>query len=228
VPRLFTRNTGDEGDVTHALKTTFVYETPFGRGRRFGANVHPIVDHIIGGWQLSGTARIQSGRLFDLGNVRLVGMSVKDVENMFKLRIDPTGTLIYAWPEDVINETIKAYSTSATSATGYGSLGAPSGRYFAPANTMECLETIASDYGDCGQRTLVITGPSVKNFDLSLRKLVRLRGRLQYELSVDVFNVFNVVTFTPTTGIGGTQLSSYQAGLPGSLRRIQVGTRFNW
>jgi hypothetical protein len=228
VPRILTRNTGNEGDVTHALKATFVYETPFGRGRRFGANVHPVVDYVIGGWQLSGTARIQSGQLFDLGNVRLNGMTVKDVEKMFKLRIDSTGTLIYAWPEDVIAETIKAYSTSATSLTGYGSLGPPSGRYFSPANGLDCIESIAGDYGECGMRTLVVTGPTLKNFDLSLRKIVKLHGRLSYELSMDVFNVFNVVSFTPTLGIGGTQLSSYQASLPGSLRRIQIGTRFSW
>ena len=32
--------------------------------------------------------------------------------------------VVYFWPEDVINETIKAFSTSATSPTGYGGLGA--------------------------------------------------------------------------------------------------------
>lgn len=232
VPRILNRDTGGEGDVSHALKATFVYEAPFGRGRRFGGNVHPVVDYIIGGWQMSGTMRIQSGQLFNLGNIRLAGMTVKDVEKMFRLRIDSTGTLIYAWPEDVVNETIKAWSTSATSATGYGSLGPPSGRYFAPANGLDCIESITNDYGECGERSLVITGPVLKNFDLSLRKMIKLRGRLNYELSVDVFNVFNVVSFSPTTGINnsafGTQLSNYQAGLPNSIRRIQIGTRFSW
>jgi len=55
-------------DVTHALKATGLYELPFGRGHRFGTNVGPVMDRIIGGWQVSGTTRIQSGRLFDLGN----------------------------------------------------------------------------------------------------------------------------------------------------------------
>ena len=36
VPRAVesTRNTGGEGDVTHAVKGTFVYELPFGQGKR--------------------------------------------------------------------------------------------------------------------------------------------------------------------------------------------------
>ena len=53
-------------------------------------------------------------------------------------------------PQDVIDDTIKAFSVSATSPTGYGALGAPSGRYFAPANGPDCIETISNDYGDCG------------------------------------------------------------------------------
>src|SRR5688500_16712380 len=66
-PRLMTRNTGSEGDVTHALKATAVYDLPFGRGQRFGSSAGPVLDRVIGGWQIAGTARIQSGRLVDLG-----------------------------------------------------------------------------------------------------------------------------------------------------------------
>jgi hypothetical protein len=32
---------------------SLVYEVPFGRGRQFGASVPHVVDHILGGWQLS-------------------------------------------------------------------------------------------------------------------------------------------------------------------------------
>jgi hypothetical protein len=227
VPRILTRSTGGSGDVTHGLKATGVYELPFGQGRRFLTNAGPWLNPIVGGWQLSGTTRIQSGRLFDLGNIRVIGMTQADVQKMFKLRFE-SNTIIYAWPQDVIDQTIKAYSTSATSTTGYGALGAPSGRYFAPANGPDCIESIANGYGDCGVRTLILTGPLVKNVDLSLRKKFNLGRRTTYELQIDVFNVFNWVTFVPTTGVGGTQLSNYQASLPSSSRVIQIGTRFSW
>jgi hypothetical protein len=55
--------------------------------------------------------RLQSGRLFYLGNVRVVGMSEKDAQKLFKLRFDGP-TLVYAWPQDIIDNTIKAYSVS--------------------------------------------------------------------------------------------------------------------
>ena len=227
VPRILTRSTGSEGDVTHALKATSVYDLPFGRGRRYGASVGPLVDRLINGWQMSGTSRIQSGRLVDLGNVRVVGMSLDEVQKIFKLRRE-SDTIIYAWPQDVIDQTIKAYSTSATSLTGYGALGPPSGRYFAPANRPDCIETIANGYGDCGVRSLVLTGPMLVNFDLSVRKTVQLAGRVNFQLIVDAFNVLNHVNFVATSGVGNTQLSSYQAALPNAARTIQIGSRLNW
>jgi Carboxypeptidase regulatory-like domain/TonB dependent receptor-like, beta-barrel len=235
VPRVDLRATGGEGDVTHAFKATGFYELPFGQGKRFGTNVGEWMDRLVGGWQVSGTTRIQSGRLFDLGDVRLVGMTPKEVQKMFKLRFE-NDTVIYAWPQSIIDETIKAFSVNPTSPSGYSALGAPSGKYFAPANGPDCLETIAPDYGNCGVQSLVLSGPIVANVDLSVRKRVKISGRVMYEFSLDVFNLFNRVTFVPTTGASSTQrvdgfstsLPDYQASLPTSARTMQIGTRLTW
>jgi hypothetical protein len=116
------------------VKANLVYELPFGRGRRFGGNSNGLVDRIIGGWQVGIASRIQCGRLVDLGNVRLVGMSANDVQNIFKLRFDDAGQAVWMLPQDVIDNTLKAFSVSATSATGYSTQGVPIGRYFAPPN----------------------------------------------------------------------------------------------
>ncbi|HYN10323.1 MAG TPA: carboxypeptidase regulatory-like domain-containing protein [Vicinamibacterales bacterium] len=226
VPRVQLRAVGGEGDVTHGFKSTGFYELPFGQGKRFGTGAGPLMDRLIGGWTISGTTRIQSGRLFDLGNVRVVGMSENEVRDLFKLRFE-NDTVIYAWPQAIIDETIKAFSTSATSPTGYGALGTPSGKYFAPANGPDCIETIP-DYGDCGLQAFVLTGPIVSNVDMSVRKRVKLAGRVQYEFSLDIFNVFNRVTFVPTLGIGNTDLDDWQLGLPSSARTMQIGTRITW
>jgi hypothetical protein len=227
VPRVQLRAVGGEGDVTHAFKATGFYELPFGQGRRYGTGVSDMMDRFIGGWQVSGTTRIQSGRLFDIGNVRVVGMSEDEVRDLFKLRFE-NDEVIYAWPQSIIDETIKAFSTSATSPTGYSDLGAPSGKYFAPANTPDCIERISNDYGDCGVRSMILTGPVVANVDLSIRKRVKIAGRVQYEFSLDIFNVFNRTTFVPELGIGETDLDEWQLGLPNSARTMQIGTRFTW
>ena len=72
VPRILNRNTGD---VVHALKGSWVFQIPVGRGKRFGTDMNPWLDGLAGGWMFSGTARIQSGDMQDMGNIRVVGMT---------------------------------------------------------------------------------------------------------------------------------------------------------
>lgn len=233
VARKDVRRTGPGGDVPHALKANVLFELPFGKGRRFGGSAGPVLDRIIGGWQLNMNTRIQSGRLLDLGNVRMVGFDAKELRGMFKLRHDSTdGTdRIYMLPAALLSETIKAFSVSATSATGYGSLGAPSGKYFAPANGPDCIESIANGFGDCGTRTLIVGGPILKETDLSLVKTVKLIGRARAEFHVEALNVFNTLNFVPVGGVGSTTLGGYEVGaLTGinAARVVQLVSRITW
>jgi hypothetical protein len=48
-------------DLPHSFVTAFVYELPFGRGKRFGGTVPGFINTILGGWQTSGIARFSSG-----------------------------------------------------------------------------------------------------------------------------------------------------------------------
>ncbi len=78
-------------------------------------------------------------------------------------------TALYLLPQDIIENTVRAFNVSATTANGYSSLGAPTGRYLAPANGPDCIE-IAVGSGECGTRTLVLTGPMYSRVDLSAVK----------------------------------------------------------
>ncbi|MGH9348667.1 MAG: TonB-dependent receptor domain-containing protein [Vicinamibacterales bacterium] len=193
------RNDGAEGDVTHAFKLNAVYALPFGRGQRFGSGVNGFLDRLIGGWQVAGNARVQSGRLLDLGNVRLVGMTPTELSKLFKLRIASDGS-VFMLPDEIINESVKAFSVSATSATGYSNLGPPSGRYIAPADSFDCVETVRGE-GRCGLQSVVVTGPLFKQFDLSIVKRVDIVGRVNAEFRLDALNVFDHVNFAPVSGI---------------------------
>src|SRR5205814_1686438 len=73
---------GDTGGIHHAVKFNWVYELPFGDGKRW-ANGSGLLDRLVGGWGFDGSARIQSGEMLSFGNVRLVGMSDDDLQNMF-------------------------------------------------------------------------------------------------------------------------------------------------
>ncbi|HKP45868.1 MAG TPA: TonB-dependent receptor [Pyrinomonadaceae bacterium] len=51
-------------DVRHLVNANFIYELPFGRGKMFGSSAPGWVDHIIGGWEVSGIFAARSGLAF--------------------------------------------------------------------------------------------------------------------------------------------------------------------
>ncbi len=51
-------------DIRHRSATNFVYDLPFGRGRKFGANWGKAADMIVGGWQANGILVFSTGQPF--------------------------------------------------------------------------------------------------------------------------------------------------------------------
>jgi len=192
--RTLLRSTGNP----HAFKTTWNYEVPVGRARRFGANLPTWLDAALGGWSFDGTGRWQS-RTVNFGNVRLVGMSLADVEKEYYVRINRETKTVSYLPDDIILNTRRAFSTSATSVTGYGSLGAPENRYFAPANGADCYQLKS---GDCAPIQNFINAPWFARFDMSVKKRFRLGGRVTGDIQFDVLNVFDAINFNPVANPG--------------------------
>ena len=53
-------------DVRHNLRATWGWELPFGRGKAMGTNANPVVNHLIGGWQVNGGVSLYSGIPFSV------------------------------------------------------------------------------------------------------------------------------------------------------------------
>jgi hypothetical protein len=51
-------------DIRHLLTADWVYELPFGKGRRFASSDNKVLDSVIGGWQMTGLMRLTSGLPF--------------------------------------------------------------------------------------------------------------------------------------------------------------------
>ena len=127
-------------------------------------------------------------------------MSEDEFKKSVDLRVAANGQL-FILPDDIIQNTVRAFQTSATSATGYSALGAPTGRYLAPANGPDCIET-SPGYGDCGIRRLVANAPGLLRFDLSAVKRVRIHGDVNFEFRVEMLNALNQPYFSPASGGG--------------------------
>jgi hypothetical protein len=209
---------GQVGNVMHALKGNFNAEIPVGRDRKYGADMNAVADAVVGGWSLDGVVRWQTGEMIDFGNVRMVGMTLDELQD--SIGIHQIGNQIFVLPADILANTAKAFNVSATSANGYSTQGAPTGRYFAPANGPDCLETAAA-YGDCGLRSVVVNAPSLFRVDLGISKKFAIKGPFSFEFRAEMLNAFNDPYFNPASA-GGTPLG-FTANTTGPAGPVATG-----
>ena len=233
-------------DVRHQFKLDATYDLPFGKGRQFGSGANGFMNAIIGGWSLAPTVRWQSGSPILVGNVQLVGMTVKELQKMVKVRKE--ASLVFWLPDDVILNSQKAFDVSVANTTtnnGYGTTfgtGGPTGKFIAPAGYGNCVSTYA---GQCGFNNLVIYGPSFFKLDASLTKTFKFSERGNIELRMTTLDVLNHPNFrvgnwgaarvtagccTSTFGQlsnGAAYQDTSTTNDPGG-RIIDLGFRVNW
>ena len=204
-PRVNSLNT----DVPyHSFKLNWVYELPLGKGKALMGNAGGLLDRLIGGWEFDGTARIQSGDILNFGNVNLVGMTQKEFRKEFGLYFDDANGVVYHLPKDIVDNTIRAFSVSSSTASGYSG-PAPTGRYIAPANSASCIQVIS---GDCAPQNLYVTGPRFTRFDLSAVKRIRITEKVNFELRGEFLNAFNNINF-----LGSTNMTNFNNALFGQV-----------
>jgi hypothetical protein len=223
--------------LRHAIKVQTDWTVPIGRGQRFGSGMNPVLNAIVGGWSLNAVGRFQT-RVMDLGNVNLVGMDKSELQDMYKFRFkENTATNIsevWMLPDDVILNTRRAFSTLSTTVSGYGTaLGAPEGKYIAPANSATCVQLRA---GDCAPRQVLLLSPWFKRLDFGARKRFDLVGRTNVEVQFDMLNLFDNPNFNPVANPGtGADIfrttsaytdpnNTYDPG--GRIGQLVI--RFNW
>jgi hypothetical protein len=149
---------------------------------------------------------------------------------MYQVRIDKDQNVFFL-PDDVIDNTIKAFATDPSSPTGYSAAGPPEGRYFAPAGGPDCIETVSNGYGSCGERDIFMDAPWMKNMDISVVKAVPIVGRVRAEFRVEMLNAFNWINYAPVTGVGSSTRDGFETnGLTGitQSRIIQLVSRVSW
>ena len=233
----FDRMEVDATGVPHEFKAQWTWELPVGRGRRFGTDMNPIVNGVLGNWEFSGNARLQTQR-FRITNAKLVGMTAKELNKEFKIRIyknNSTGTTtVYSMAQDIIDNTRRAYSTDPLTATGYSAaLGVPTGRYIKPSSGDGCIAIYRQD---CGADDIQLNGPMFTRVDLRIKKSFPFLSRGNVELTLEMLNAFDNVNFNhamnPGEGATIFQVGSSYTDInttfdPGG-RIGQVVWRINW
>ncbi len=176
-------------DIRKSLKGSYIYELPVGRGRKFDSNAHGLVNALVGDWTLNGTVRVSSGVPLNLGNVQLVGMTAKQLEDAIRIRKTPDHKVFWL-PDDIVQNTILAFQTTGTTASGYAG-AAPTGRYIAPAG-LNCISTFT---GQCGFTHVIVHGPQFARADLGIEKKFKISETKNFELQFQFLNVLNNTDF---------------------------------
>jgi hypothetical protein len=223
-------------NVPHAFKFNWQWEIPVGRGKRFGTDMNPILNGVIGNWEFAGTGRVQV-RDFGLNDLRLVGMTEDELKDAFEIRIVKSATgavTVFNLPDDIIENTRRAYNTDPTTPSGYPVGGEPTGRYIAPASSPGCIYLFTFDCGTSEQ--IWVRGPWFSRWDFTFRKRFPIGGRATFDLAFEMLNALDNVNFNPVfnPGSGNTifQVTSGYTDInttfdPGG-RLGQIVTRFSW
>ena len=161
-------------DIRHQINLNWVTDLPWGEGRKWGANMPPLADAVLGGWSMAGLLRWTSGLPFNVVNARSAWATNWNVQGNAELKdpgkLPPTGTT-----RDALN-------------------GKPSPFSIDP---LEAREYFRFDYpGESGIRNQ-LRGDGFFTIDFSLAKSWRMpfgRGhRLWFRW--DTFNVTNTARF---------------------------------
>jgi hypothetical protein len=141
--------------------------------------------------------RWQSGSPFSLGNVSLVGMTVKELQKEIKVRKGPN--VVTYLPDDIVLNTQKAFDINVNNPNGFGTTfgtGGPTGRFIAPATFGNCLQRFA---GECGFTNLILYGPSFFKFDVAVAKKFKIDEKRNVEFRATFLDALN----RPSFRVGG-------------------------
>ncbi len=203
-------------DVRHNVNANFVYDLPFGKGRRFASG--NVLDKLVGGWYVSGIYTATSGAPLTV----VQGTQVFGAGVIFGTG---TGAIPLAKP-DVGN----SLNRNVAGTGGVGTVGNPATNgsglnlFANPEQVFKNFRhvNIATD-GRSGRG--VLRGFANWNLNMSVGKLTRIRERVKFGITADFFNVFNRVNYfdpaldftTPATfGVVNNAFGS---------RQIQIGAR---
>jgi len=196
-------------DIRHHIVGSYIYELPFGRGRSHFSE--GALSHILGGWRISGTGGLRTGRPF----------TVTAGNNSTTLGGPRGGSTFNSAFADCLRD--GTLSKSERTIDRWFDLTA----YATPTALNPTTNTVQPRLGTCGRNTL--RGPGLTNFDFALARTFEYFGEGRaLELRWEMFNMFN----TPQFGLPERNINSSAAGkittLSGDPRLMQFALKFNF
>ena len=216
-------------DLTHVFNANFILELPFGRGRPFHIE-NPILNHILGGWNMTSIFQWQSGQPFGIvsgrgtlnrngrsGNNRADStLSVSEIRSLLFGMTEAGGDLYFINPSNVTGADGRAVAPD-------GAAPFAGQVFFHPAPG-----TLGGLPGNA------FNGPGYFNWDFLLAKQFDVTAGVDLEVRGEFFNFLNNVNFDLPGGATTTRFTINSTSFGqitdtvGDPRIVQFGLRILW
>ena len=188
-------------DRRHAFQGYVVSDLPFGKGQRFLNNLNPVLDRVIGGWELAGIVIWESGRPFT----------------------------VYSGINTISNVVQTPANCNACNAT-MGNFVVENGRtfFFSAGQRSQFSAPAPGEFSNTGRN--FFNTPATFRMDLTLGKKFRIRESMNLELRAEMQNVTNHVNQdNPTATITNSAFGRVDdSGVLFPARKIQLAAKFNF
>jgi hypothetical protein len=199
------QNVGDSygnigGIAPQVLVANYSYPLPFGHGKALLGNAGNALNKAVSGWQVSGITTFKSGTPFS------VSYSCSGT-GCVSGRADRNPNMSALYPS---KKTISQWFNKSA---------------FAPASAGG---TVTAGYAYGNSAYNMLRGPYYQDWDMNLQKTTTWRDRINLNLRMDAFNVFNHASFSNPN-------SSYTSGAVGTItstasnsRKVEFGAKLTF
>jgi hypothetical protein len=202
---------GNNNSIYHSqFILTQIVDLPFGKGRSFASNAGPVLEHIIGGWTVSGATVLHSGVPYTVA----IGSFPAGYlgENTVNVSFPDRGTgSPYAGAAHNRAQWYQGCTGAALQANTCSGFALPS----------------QSSLGNYGINNLY--GPSFVNQDVAVQKtFATIADRYRFLIRTEAFNVFNHTNLsTPNVTLTSTTAGQITA-IEGNMRKLQFSLRMDF
>jgi hypothetical protein len=183
-------------DQTHILSTYVTYQLPVGHGKQFGHDLNPILNGIVGNWEIGTIVSVHSGNALTLNEFGGWGLGGNADNTNGVTGQTLAGLPSCNGPVKVVNKRVNATTT----APGFI-------QWF---DTSNITNPAPNTFGTCSVGN--IRGPRYAAVDLSLHKGFLFTETKKLEFRFEALNAFNHPVWTFS---GGPALGSFDPGAPG-------------
>lgn len=188
--------------------TSFSYQLPVGKGRKFMNQAPAAVDTVLGGWTISGTLRYTSGNALQI--------------NAFNFFASTLGynTAVLGLPFEFAN-----YVGGNPHGTWSGKFNPAKDKYL---NSAAFASPAPFTLGNTSSYLSWVRGFSQGSEALSVQKTIPVHDKLNFDLGADFVNPFNIVRWANPATLVGTPTFGAVTGTQGTPRQIQINGKIRF